>query len=118
MIKTLHENSAFRIIQSCGVLLFVCIYVHYSHPSTSGYAFTMKQNQEVKDVSASFPMYPVDNSELVFGIEPQLIPTPDSKFIFFHLRKCGGSALRKQIARSAAKRNLSFLIPCNTMYHT
>ena len=40
------------------------------------------------------------------------LPSRKNPFVFFHLRKCGGSALRPAIAKAALRHNLTFLIPC------
>jgi hypothetical protein len=42
----------------------------------------------------------------------QQFPTPQRPFIFFHLRKSGGSAVRREIAASAVQINASFYIEC------
>ena len=41
------------------------------------------------------------------------VPTSSFPFIFFHLRKCGGSSFRKSIAHSSERLNLTSFIPCN-----
>ena len=46
----------------------------------------------------------------------QHLPTPTRPFIFLHLRKCGGSAVRREIAASAVQINASFYIECEEGY--
>ena len=42
----------------------------------------------------------------------QKLPSAQDPFVFFHLRKTAGSALRKELAHSASSHRLSFFIPC------
>jgi len=39
-------------------------------------------------------------------------PSPEHKFIFFHLRKVGGSAIRPYVAEGASKLHVKFFVPC------
>lgn len=43
---------------------------------------------------------------------PYRLPSEHSPFVFFHLRKCGGSTVRPQVADSAVALGLKFFIPC------
>lgn len=39
-------------------------------------------------------------------------PSPEHKFVFFHLRKVGGSAIRPYVAKGASRLKVKFFIPC------
>ena len=41
----------------------------------------------------------------------QLLPSPSRMFVFFHVRKAGGSAMRRYIALAASALNISFFVP-------
>jgi hypothetical protein len=56
---------------------------------------------------------PNSSGDVPTSIEKIGPPTPSFPFIFFHLRKCGGSAFRKSVARSSERLNLTSFIPCN-----
>ena len=47
---------------------------------------------------------------------PLPLPTAEKPFIFFHLRKTGGSAIRPNVARAAARHSLRSFVPCNEKF--
>jgi len=60
-----------------------------------------------------WPLYygNIASDSLTFS-RAQNTPSPQHKFIFFHLRKCGGSAIRPYVAQGARKLHVKFFIPC------
>ena len=43
---------------------------------------------------------------------PLLVPWPDHPFVYFHLRKAGGTSMRTDVAVSARNAQVGFYVPC------
>eukprot|EP00930_Biecheleria_cincta_P055461 TRINITY_DN41778_c0_g1_i1.p1 TRINITY_DN41778_c0_g1~~TRINITY_DN41778_c0_g1_i1.p1 ORF type:complete len:467 (+),score=39.79 TRINITY_DN41778_c0_g1_i1:46-1401(+) len=73
--------------------------------------FNVSREAAYRDVAR----LPLSESRL-FGDAPrvQREPLPSTPFIFYHLRKCGGSSLRRTLHRSVLQRNATDFIPCET----
>jgi len=56
--------------------------------------------------------------QLMSALPPiQRVPSPSWPFIFFHLRKTGGSSFRPVVAMAADELNLTFFVPCLEQRH-
>ena len=99
---------------ACAAQLY--IFYKYHDQTSSRETSTSLQSEPRFPFASTTNMMPIveDNEGLLHRPLPRPLelPSVSNPFVFFHLRKCGGSSFRTSIAAAANQHNLTFVIPC------